>query len=97
MLKIRNVGNIAFVVFAVKDVEYDDLSWFSLHLEIIALDESEELLDLVRFGLPVDFLKIDQFHDIGMDINVMTAVDTGKARPEDCCAGHGCGKVVRLV
>ena len=33
---------------------------------------------MVGFGLPVHVLKIDQFWDSGMDINMMTAVDTGK-------------------
>ena len=37
----------------------------------------------------MDILQIDSFRDSGMDVNVLTAVDTGELRPEGFCAGHG--------
>ena len=43
---------------------------------------------MVGFGLPVDVLKIDQFWDSGMDINMMTAVDTGKPKAKRFRAYH---------
>jgi hypothetical protein len=58
-------------------------------LEIIALNEPEELLDLVRLGFPVDVLEIDQFGDISMDVNMMTAADPGESKAESFRAGHG--------
>jgi hypothetical protein len=69
-----------------------NLSWFFLHLEIIALHEPKELLDLIRLGLPVDILQIDQFCDIGMDVDMMTAVDTGEPKSKGFGTGYGFGK-----
>ena len=63
-----------------------------LHLEIIAFNESEELLELIGLGLPIDILQIDSFWDVGMDINVMTAMDTGEPKPEGFGACDGFGK-----
>jgi hypothetical protein len=61
-------------------------------LEIIALNESEELPDLIRFGLPVDILEIDQFWDIGMNVNMMTAIDTGEPKSKCFRTSYGFGK-----
>jgi len=63
-----------------------------LHLEIIAFNEPEELLDLIGLGLPMDILQIDLFWDISMDINVMTAMDTGEPKSESFGACDGFGK-----
>jgi hypothetical protein len=40
----------------------------------------------------VDILQIDSFWDIGMDIHVMTAMDTGEPKPEGFGACNGFGK-----
>ena len=63
-----------------------------LHLEIIAFNEPKELLDLIGLGLPIDILQIDSFWDVGMDINVMTAMDTGELKPKGFGACDGFGK-----
>ena len=47
---------------------------------------------MIGLGLPVDILQIDSFWDIDMDINVMTAMDTGELKPEGFCACDGFGK-----
>jgi hypothetical protein len=38
------------------------------------------LLYLIGFGLPIDILQIDQFWDVGMDINMMAAVNAGQPK-----------------
>jgi hypothetical protein len=58
-------------------------------LEIIALNEPEELLHLLRLGFPVDTLEIDQFGAISMDVDMMTAADPGQSKAEGFRAGHG--------
>jgi hypothetical protein len=58
-------------------------------VEIIALNEPEELLDLIRLGFPVDVLEIDQFRDISMDVDMMTAADAGESKAEGFRAGRG--------
>jgi hypothetical protein len=40
----------------------------------------------------MDILQIDEFWDVGMHINVMTALDTGEPKPEGFSAGDGFGK-----
>ncbi len=43
---------------------------------------------MIGFGLPVHILKIEQFWDIGMDINMMTTVDTGQPKSKRFRARH---------
>lgn len=44
---------------------------------------------MIRLGLPVDVLEIDQFGDISMGIDMMTAADPGETKAEGFRAGHG--------
>ena len=58
------------------------------------------MLDLIRLRLAVDILEIEQFGNIGMDVDVMTAVDTGEPKPKrfrtGYCAPSASGAVRRL-
>jgi hypothetical protein len=58
-------------------------------VEIIALNEPEELLDLIWLGFAVNVLEIDQFGDISMDVDLMTAADPGEPKAESFRTGHG--------
>ena len=58
-------------------------------MEIITLNEPQELLDLLRLGFAVNVLEIDQFGDISMDIDMMTAADPGESKSESFRTGHG--------
>jgi hypothetical protein len=61
-------------------------------VEIIALNEPEELLNLVGLGLSVHVLQIDQFRDISMDVDMMTAADPGESKAKGFRAGRCFGK-----
>jgi hypothetical protein len=57
-------------------------------VEIIALNEPEELLDLIWLGLSVNVMGIDQCGNISMDVDMMTAADPGESKAEGFRAGH---------
>jgi hypothetical protein len=58
-------------------------------VEIIPLNEPQELLDLIRLGFAVHVLEIDQFGDISMDVDMMTAADLGESKAEGFRTGYG--------
>jgi hypothetical protein len=58
-------------------------------VEIIALNESEELLDLIRLRLSMHILEIEQFGNIRMDVDVVTTVNPGESKAKGFRAGHG--------
>ena len=47
---------------------------------------------MIGLGLSMDILQIDSFWNIGMDINVMTAIDAGEPKPKSFSACDGFGK-----
>jgi hypothetical protein len=60
--------------------------------EIIALDQAQELSDLIGLRLAFDILQIDQFWHGWMDVDMMATVDTGELESERFCAGNRISK-----
>ena len=47
------------------------------------------MLDLIRLCLPVHILEIEQFGNIRMDVDVMTAMNPGEPKSERFRTCHG--------
>ena len=47
------------------------------------------MLDLIRLRLPVHFLEIEQFWNIRMDVDVMTAMNPGEPKSKRFRTGYG--------
>ena len=61
----------------VEDVDMVVLHLVMLQSQIVFFDQSQKLPYLIGFGVSVDFLKIHQFRDIGMDEDMVTTVGPG--------------------
>jgi len=61
------------------------------------LNELEQLSDLVRLRLPVNFLEVQELRDTGVDEDVMASAHATESEPECFCerAGFGKAEVVR--
>ncbi len=70
-IQVGDIGDIAAVFVAVKDVDMVVGASGVLQLNIIFFYEAKELPNLVRFGFTGDLLKVDQLRDVGMSKDVV--------------------------